>query len=79
MFSVALKDFFFLKTGQCSPMFQVIVELEGRVSGSRKKVGKRQQGYDQNVGPRKESKKSTKGFIIVLLMQLTMIQADLES
>lgn len=40
-------------------MFQVIVELEGRVSGSRKKVGKRQQGYDQNVGPRKESKKST--------------------
>lgn len=79
MFSVALKDFFFLKTGQRSPMFQVIVELEGRVSGSRKKVGKRQQGYDQNVGRRKESKKSTKGFIIVLLMQLTMIQADLES
>lgn len=50
-------------------MFQVIVELEGRVTGSRKKVGKRQQGYDQNVGPRKEGKKSTKGFVIVLLMR----------
>lgn len=64
MFSVALKDFFFLKTGQRSPMFQVIVELEGRVSGSRKKVGKRQQGYDQNVGPRKESKRVQRDLLL---------------
>lgn len=64
MFSVALKDVFFLKTGQRSPMFQVIVELEGRVSGSRKKVGKRQQGYDQNVGPRKESKRVQRDLLL---------------
>lgn len=35
--------FVFSKAGQRSPMFQVIVELKGRVTGSRKK---RQIAYD---------------------------------
>lgn len=81
MFGADLKGIiFFLKTGQRSPAFQVIVELGGRVTGSGKRVGERQ----TRPGSKTEKvKRVQRGLFIVLvtpgsavagLRELTMIR-----
>ena len=66
MFGVDLKGFFlfFSKTGQRSPVFQVVVEL-GRGECNWVELEERWETEKVRREQRKESKTSTKGFDIV--------------
>lgn len=58
MFGVDLKGIFFIsKTGQRSPMFQVIVELGGRVTGSSKRAGEKQTSKTRKYNRKRKVKR----------------------